>query len=155
MTGMADNAGDSRMYALWLSPRYSLRALIVVISLVALTFGFLTQRAREQQEAVVRLQKLGVGVIYDYQLRPPVNGQRKPSYASRAIGLDFCHNVVEVFVHDPSDADAALEVVKRLPRLRRVNYCWNNGFDKSQSTFHRYKGELKAVEVKSILGIVG
>jgi hypothetical protein len=137
------------------SRRFSLRALIAVVSLVAIAFGVITQRARRQREAVEQLQRLGVGVLYDYQLRTPVNGQLYPSWLSRLVGTDYCHNVVNVFVHDPSDASAALPIVKQLPRLRTVYYCWNNGADSSKNTFGRYKKELNPVEVKSIVAIVG
>jgi len=155
MRGVVSPTKTQRRFHWVFGPRYSVRGLVVAVTVLAVAFGIVTERARRQHDAVNRLRAMGVGIRYDYQLRPPVNGRQNPSSISRLLGMDMCHNVVSVIVHDSHDASTALPIVKRLPRLRTVEYCWNNDFDRTEKTFKRYTKELRGVEIQSIMAIVG
>jgi hypothetical protein len=84
--------------------RFSLRALLLLVTIASAGFGWLGYKVRQvqrQKEAVVAIEKLGGSVVYDYEI--DMNGSmlqrptpRGPIWLRAAIGDDLLVNVVRV-----------------------------------------------------------
>jgi hypothetical protein len=93
-----------------------------------------TERGRRQQSAVAALRELRVGVHYDYEGTRWKSGRKRPFVAAEILGTDYVHSATWVFVmvgdsSDPAhvDVDAALPLLKQLPRLRHIQLVfWND-----------------------------
>jgi hypothetical protein len=106
--------------------QYSLGALMLLVLLVSLGMSWVAVKmksARQQKEAVEEIEKLGGGVLYDYQIQQPgglLPGTHPPgpAWLRNLLGEDFFTTVVYAsFVYSPV-TDAGLEHLKGLTRLR-------------------------------------
>ncbi|HZZ27671.1 MAG TPA: hypothetical protein VFE46_06650 [Pirellulales bacterium] len=109
-------------------PRYSLRMLLVVITVIGIWLGIEAGRARQQQDAVAAIRKLGAAVWYDYHIKPygpsierlfevkPTATPLEPLWLDNAIGVDYFHNVNTANFFQPI-TDDDLAFVEKLPSL--------------------------------------
>jgi hypothetical protein len=104
--------------------RFSLKALLVVITLIAIFLGNWTYRARQQEKVVQLITRQGGDVIYDYEFRG-AKESRWPKWLRTTFGEDYFRTVELVTFDDPlrgnyslSDQDAQL--LRRLPWLKGV-----------------------------------
>ena len=102
--------------------QFSILSLLVLTVAVALPFAWLAtemKAAREQQEVVEEIEKLGGEVCYDYQQdddttsKPP-----EPAWLRGLLGDDLFANVTQVDLTDSETSDAGLEHLKGLTQLR-------------------------------------
>lgn len=108
--------------------RFSLRSLLLLITLFAVWLGVMTHRAREQARAVRVIEKRGGRVVYDYELnsqsgRIPDARPPGPQWLRWLIGRHFGTSVVEVDLAAGGLAvtDEDLAVLRSLPRVRVLN----------------------------------
>jgi hypothetical protein len=143
-----------RSKARWL--RFSLRTLLVAVTLFGVWLGWWCHRARQQKASVEAITRLGGWSYYDFQL---VNGKFDPQARSPIpkwlldrLGYDYFHNVVEVNLvynnnsgrrlENPVLTDEALARLGGLPKLRCLLLC------KTQTSNDGLKhvGELRHLE---------
>lgn len=105
--------------------RFSLRAMLVLVTLVGLVLGWV-HSARDQRQAATRLQKSNPNavVLYDYEVG--ADGRLKessappgPEWLRERLGVDYLSSVVGADMFYATDAD--LKCLRRLPNLRRLN----------------------------------
>jgi len=85
--------------------RYSLRAMLLLITGVCLLLGCLVNKAHEQRKAVAFVRQAGGFVIYSYQseganaflLEPKLPG---PNWLRSLIGIDFFSDVSTVYLRN-------------------------------------------------------
>ena len=105
--------------------RLSVRALMVVVLLLAVIFGWFVQRAQVQREAVAAILKTGGAVRYDWELLPKggldLKGQPKwPKWLIDRVGVDYFGDVVMVDLGEKA-TDHEMAAVGRFSRLRAFN----------------------------------
>jgi hypothetical protein len=105
--------------------RFSLKALLIVITLTAIFLGNWTYRAGQQKKAVERITQQGGQVRYDYQSRGAKESQW-PKWLRESIGEDYLRTVEEVsfdgdWGRDFSFSDRDAIALSDLPRLNRVS----------------------------------
>src|SRR5262245_37023780 len=83
--------------------RYSLRTLLIAITMLGIWMGVEVRGARRQAFAVSEIKKLGGWVLYDFEFDPQVGSSRNlngrswvPRWVSARTGLDWFHTVVAV-----------------------------------------------------------
>src|SRR6187402_737139 len=112
---------------------FSLRTLLVLVTVVSIALGLQVKRAREQREAVTAIlqqQSAKRSVFYDYQrvrVGAQAGGRRyfhsydgelpEPQWLIDLAGIDFFHNVVNLSCFDNDVDDEVLENISRLSRL--------------------------------------
>jgi len=106
------NAAQPKSRRRWY--QYSLRTLLIVVTLAGCGFGWLgvkMREAREQRAAVDAIKKLGGYVVYDYEsdsrgVRVPNATPPGPAWLRSILGDDCFRTVTEVNLNtDPADAD--------------------------------------------------
>ena len=105
----------------WL--RLSVRALMLVVLVLAVVLGWFVHRAKVQREAVADLRQSGGGVAYDF-MRPvgkPNNNLAEPNaeMAGPSLGVDYFGDVVQVML-GKNATDATLAHVGRLAKVKSV-----------------------------------
>lgn len=141
--------------------QYSLRTLLLLMTLFAVWMGWYVHRARVQKQSVAAIRQYGGWVRYDFQFptgrysykdfdakaRSPV-----PRWLLGRLGVDFFHNVVQVNLnytndgggrqenHNPSDE--ALQYLTGFPNLRVLLLSDTQASDASM----RYLARLKRLE---------
>jgi hypothetical protein len=106
--------------------RYSLRTLLLLVTVISVGFGWLgikVRQAQRQKEAVETIRKSNCFVAYDYQIdshdfydsreTPP-----GPVWLHKLFGIDFFGNVDCVFWRKSEIADADLVRLKEFTHLR-------------------------------------
>jgi hypothetical protein len=101
--------------------QFGLGTVFVVLTILCISLGILTNRVHRQQRAVAAIEKVGgtVGyarsIIYDARGEPLL-----PSWNrfKTWLGPDWFESVCEVTLWDKGCNDATLEYVKELPDLR-------------------------------------
>ena len=111
----------------WL--QFSLRTLMLVVTVFCIWLGITAKRARDQKEVVVALRNLNVRVTYDYQVEASrLHFARTnkpapwPTWLCDLFGIDFFANVVATGHYDNVIHNAGLDQVGRLPHLMAVYY---------------------------------
>ncbi|HEY3392320.1 MAG TPA: hypothetical protein VGK58_06420 [Lacipirellulaceae bacterium] len=105
--------------------RFSLKALLIVITLTAIFLGNWTYRAGRQKKAVQQITQQGGQVRYNYQSRGAKESQW-PKWLRDSIGEDYFRTVEEVKFgdffrgRDFSFSDRDATVLSDLPRLKKV-----------------------------------
>jgi hypothetical protein len=103
--------------------QFSLRALLLLIAVCAVSLGLAFHRAREQARAVAAIRNAGGSVWYDFQEGPDVYSpnvtgtSNVPSWLVDQFGVDLFHNVIAVSLSD-SPTDDALEALDSLPKTQ-------------------------------------
>jgi hypothetical protein len=109
------NASKSRFL-----PRFTLRVLLAVVTLLCIGLAVWTHRAREQARIVKHIEQKYGNVMYDWEPQPtPKNNTAKspvPAWLLNRLGEDFFHRVVWAHVRGGVD----LEQVSRLTALREL-----------------------------------
>ena len=125
--------------------RFSLRSLLIVVTVFAIYLGIRTENARRQQNAVAELRQLGSPVAYDFtyewtadghpKIRPGPDGSFNtlpqsniPQWLIEKLGVDFFHSVVYVRVHAAHKKEV-VPFLRELPQLRYVWFPWNGPQD--------------------------
>ncbi len=117
----------------WL--RFSLRGLLVALTMFGVWWGYLVNSAQRQKQAVAEIRKLGkdVFVLYDFQHDDELEktvmscfSQNIPPSLPDRLGLDLFYNVVEVHIAGGA-TDETLKQVAKLTHLRSFS-CVPNGF---------------------------
>jgi hypothetical protein len=114
----ASSYDSSRPNRRWF--RYSLRTLLLLITLVCVVLGFKIVPVLEQKRAVSAVQELGGQVIYDYEFKKKVDrppSSEPPDWISGVLGVDFSHDVAVAKIFNVRDTD---RVKKALPSLRHL-----------------------------------
>jgi hypothetical protein len=141
-------------------PRFSLRGMFILVTILCVSLGWRLQRAREQREAVEAIRKAGGWVYYDYQHYDPKTGKFdnqaapwEPAWLTDAVGVDFWHDVEAVNMsfheeggkrwdNEKAPQDIAPQVA-HLPRLRFLGATEHSLDDEGL----RSVGQLKQLEV--------
>ena len=116
----------------WL--RFSLRMLLVVITVLCVWLGFKVNAARRQKEAVAAIFRDGGSVVFDYQMVPiagepdlfDVDANALPSgqaWLRQLFGDDYFRNVVLVVFLGGSIPQSEFEQIGKLHELRSVTLC--------------------------------
>ncbi len=75
--------------------RFSVRTLLIVLTIFCVALGWKVERARKQREAVAWVDEMGGSVSYDYEvdgvLKPP-----GPKWLRNLLGIDYFDDVVGV-----------------------------------------------------------
>jgi hypothetical protein len=140
--------------------RFSLRGLLVVVTILCVALAWRLQRAKLQRQAVLALRDAGGWVYYDYQQYDPKTCKFdkeatpwEPEWLQAQVGVDFFHDVeaVNMSFHGQGivrrdekapDPDIARHL-EHLPHLRFIGLtagaCNDDGM--------RYVGQLRSLEV--------
>ena len=105
-TGSKHPGGHRRRYF-----HYSLRLLLVVVTLLGILMGRVAVRMREaegQRRAVEAIRKAGGSVAYDWQVLGQ-KGPSQPHWLRKLFGEDYFANVVEVILDSSAATDATLD----------------------------------------------
>jgi hypothetical protein len=97
-------------------PRFTLRAMLALVTILCIALGWWMHRAREQRNLVKRIESNGGNVYYDFQYDAPSEELAEspvPKWLLDRLGADFFHSVKEVGTEDPS-------VLPELPRFWRL-----------------------------------
>ncbi len=112
--------------------RFSLRALLIVITVLCIWLGIQVNAARRQREAVTAILKIGGEVLFDYQLVPPPPGEPVewmvdrpaappgPEWLRSRIGDDYFRNVFSVAINGKIITESDLKQLSKLPKLKQV-----------------------------------
>ncbi|PHS13737.1 MAG: hypothetical protein COA78_06505 [Blastopirellula sp.] len=93
--------------------RYSLRALLMVITPLILWLGWYVNLVHYQRSTAEALQADGFSVYYDYHIADPAGD---PPWLASWIGIDFCSSVVMVQGYQHRDLS-----LKHLGRLQHID----------------------------------
>jgi hypothetical protein len=97
---------------------------MVLVLVVGGGFGWFIRRATVQRDAVKAIVAAGGVVTYDFQQKPrrvvPGGTPPGPRWLVSLVGVDFFADVTSVKI-GPSQTDAILAQVGRLPRLERLD----------------------------------
>jgi hypothetical protein len=140
--------------------RFSLRGLLIVVTVLCVALAWRLHRATLQHEAVQAIRDAGGWVYYDYQRYEPETCQFdkeatpwEPEWLQSHVGVDFFHDVTAVNMsfhgngivrrdERAPDPDIAPHLA-HLPRLRFLGLtpgaCNDDGM--------RYVGQLRSLEV--------
>jgi len=144
--------------------RFSLRTLLLLITVAAVCFGMRVNQARRQEAAVTAVGQLGGWAYYDYQY---VNGELMPDAKSpipewllAVLGQDFFHDVVYVnmfytfnrdggitirYKNSPFNNKFADKVKEQLPAFPKLKFLFLAGTQASDDCLE-VVGKLKRLE---------
>jgi Leucine-rich repeat (LRR) protein len=108
--------------------RYSLRSLLIFVTIVGCALGWLGMKFREakkQENAVRSIRKIGGIAKYDYEFSPSVGeppnlARRVPKWLCEKMGEDLFENIYEVDLSGHTVTDADMETLGQLVQLRRL-----------------------------------
>src|SRR5262245_56783739 len=85
--------------------RFSLRAVLLLVTSLCIGLGIWTQRAKTQRRAALLIEQSGGHVDYLYEVRRFPGGDLAfesplPSWLIKTFGADFFHTVTEVRIHN-------------------------------------------------------
>jgi hypothetical protein len=127
--------------------QFSLRTLLIGVTLLAVLLGVISFRANRQRMAVEAIKKLDGKVAYDFETneegwdvrddaRPP-----GPNWLRNLIGVDYFATVVAVKINTTKDTDdGSVAVIRELPHLRSLVLTGPNVTD---STLDHLKGLIE------------
>lgn len=107
--------------------RYTIRALLIVVTCFCLALGVWTYRARRQQSAVERINAESTNrAFYDYQCGEEAGDvyffaeSPLPAWLVKPLGEDFFHSITEVHANDCISGCSFFDEVAKLPTVKRV-----------------------------------
>ena len=118
--------------------RFSLRMLLVVMTVLCVWLGFKVNAARRQKEAVDAITKAGGQVSYDYQMVPVKAGTTDdfsidadassiyPAWLRHLFGEDYFRSAVNVTFLGGTIPEADLARLADLPDVRSIYFCQLN-----------------------------
>ena len=110
--------------------QFSLRTVLLLMSVFALWLGIKTHRVRQQEDAIRKIAAWGGTAHFGYQISTNFRGDRildpkalppGPSWLRRIIGESYLRDVVEVSLRDTQVGDSELEFVEQLPMLESLD----------------------------------
>jgi hypothetical protein len=111
--------------------RFSLRMLLLVVTVLCVWLGFKVNAARRQKEAVEAILRAGGNVDYDFQALPDLpsgaiafhqGGEPwEPQWLLALLGPDFFHNVISVSLEGSVISRDELTQLSSLSKLRLLN----------------------------------
>lgn len=121
--------------------RFSLQALLVLVTILCIWLGFTVNAARRQREAVEVIRKAGGMVRYNYtpgpkrgilsELNPDPSPPLAPTWLRRWLGDDYFCSIVGVAFDGNVDTDTLRELTK-LPKLTWVQIMRADRFKASE-----------------------
>jgi hypothetical protein len=108
--------------------RFSLRTMMVVVTLLCVWLGVVSNRANRQRRAVETITSHSGHVRYDYQRDDPFAGNPfaddppppGPDWMRNLIGIDYFATVVEVDINEDVANDDIVAALGDLPHLRSL-----------------------------------
>ncbi len=102
--------------------RYSLRTLLLVVTVFCIWMGITVKRARDQERAVATIEDVGGSVLYDYQIAspspfPPGPSPPGPKWLRDLIGIHYFDSVAAVLLVGPGVNDECFAAIKRFTDL--------------------------------------
>jgi hypothetical protein len=133
--------------------RFSLRTLLVMVTLVCAWLAWNINPARKQKQAVEATRTNGGTVLYDYEVDSdgiPLNPRPDEGWLAKWIGMDYVHNVVSVSFpteHVPGAAPREYYYDEILPHLQHLTHVFDLtlGNGKLRDDDLRYLAPLKAL----------
>ncbi len=107
-------------------PRFSLRFLLAIVTLVGVWLAFTSHRARSQKLAIAEVERLGGFLGFDYQFDAGMTWRKDPQlpvpvWMVDLVGEDYARSVLIVNFDDGSDpTNADLKVVERFDDLQQL-----------------------------------
>ena len=152
--------GEPKLRTTRLRLRFSMRSLLIAVTILCMVLAWRLHRAKQQREAVKAIRDAGGWVYYDYHHFDPETGSFavqaepwEPVWLRDLVGVDFSHDVtaVNMAFHEelgqrwdnkqsPRDIGAQLA---HLPRLRFLGLSEHSVDDAGMY----YVGGLKELEV--------
>ncbi|MCA9245992.1 MAG: hypothetical protein KDA42_02725 [Planctomycetales bacterium] len=141
------------MLSISMRPRFSLRLLLLLITVLAAVVGHRARRAHLQREVRWRVQSLGGQMHFAHELdywgsgfwycpaktpRPPL-----PAWLTQCTGDDFWYQPVWINLDGTSAADADLVQIARLPHLYRLRLMGTGVTLDGIATFQQTHPETK------------
>ena len=100
--------------------RLSTSALMIVVLVLGVVFGWILLRAQSQRDAVAAIKQANghVGYNWEYKNDQPSHGKLwAPEWLLGLLGVDYFGQVVSVGLYDTvSDAELILSLIQRLWR---------------------------------------
>lgn len=117
--------------------RFSLRTLLIVVTIASAAFGWLGVKVREaerQKEVVAVVQNLGGAVAYNYQIDSVGNWDPNaiapvPAWLRNFFGEDFFAEVKLVYLCGRPATDESLVQIGKLSRLELLNVSYTQVTD--------------------------
>lgn len=110
----------------WL--RFTLRTMLVVVTVLCGLLAWNVQRARTQRQVVAWVHEKGGSVCYEYEFQSRISDPHVPlakrsltKWLCRWLGADFCSSVYAVDLHETEVTDADLERLAALMQLRTLD----------------------------------
>jgi hypothetical protein len=112
--------------------RFSLRTLLILVTLGAAAFGWFgikMRQAQRQKESVAAVRNLGGIVGYDYEFDSVGNQKANaspptPAWLRKTLGDDFFAEVKYVFLCGCGADDETLVLIRGMPRLESLNISY-------------------------------
>src|SRR5262245_18603147 len=116
----------------WL--RFSLRTLLVAMTILCVWLGLKVNAARRQREAVAAIAKSGAIIRYDYEMisvpgSPNTLGYNPnaappgPAWLRGFLGEDFFCDVIGIFFPGSTITESDLSQLAKFPELKSVTFC--------------------------------
>jgi hypothetical protein len=103
--------------------RFSLRAFLVVLTLICLCLGLIIGPAARQRDAVAWVRAFGGVVVYESESDESVAAGPRLQWLSELIGRDYFDTVTEVAIVGKRLTD--IRQLAGLPRLKQLNLAGN------------------------------
>ncbi|MEX2121211.1 MAG: hypothetical protein WD847_16580 [Pirellulales bacterium] len=133
--------------------QYSMRSMLLLITIVGVVLGDYVNDVRRQRAAVAELDELGGWCFYEYEWddqrdlpKQAVSGPPGPNWLIKVLGVDMFHPVVAVTFVDAEVDDEDLVLLRSLPRVRNLNLRFANVTDVGLSKI----ALLKRLEVLNV-----
>lgn len=110
----------------WSWRQYSLSTLLVVVTIVGVGLGLVTNRAERQRRAVAAIRELGGLVQYDFEYPAPKE-LPGPDWLCQMLGVDYFADVVDV--HTLNMTDATCSHLSALTSVRTLGLVSNEVTD--------------------------
>ena len=98
--------------------QYSLRTLLIVMTVCAALFAWWSHKARQQREAVAAIKAAGGEVQYDFKRNHLKQPRYWPTWLVNVLGVDYFASVQWVYLTNTQVTDAGLEHLKGLTAIQ-------------------------------------
>ena len=98
--------------------RYSLRTLMLVVTVFCVWIGIIAMRARDQRLVVQAILDAGGSVFYEHQAQRAKTEPPGPRWLRQLIGDEYFFRVRTVVLFGPKVNDMSLEMVSRFSKLK-------------------------------------
>jgi hypothetical protein len=136
--------------------RFSLRSLLIVVTLLSVWLAWRVDRAHRQRDAVRAIRDYGGIVSYDYQIAAKSVDARpsEPAWLIELVGVDFFHRVDAVsFAGDPYDPRGKFDAgvfarLADLPYVTHVALRGNQACDETFAILANHLPKLESIDVE-------